>query len=199
MAFCRIYWPHPTPKMFNFRRSYSCGKPLMSWKRSEFGYTREERYTKVIYYYYYYSRRHKIMLSAPVDALLLPVKKKYKKIVVNKLLGIIQLTYTFLESLGCVLVRQIIHRVILHTFLCRNSKAGTIQTEQQQKQVLFYRLLGSQWWKWRCHYRCHSSPPRDLLTQTPRQNQQCSFQNHCQKISRSEPSFSTNSTASLVE
>ena len=23
-------------------------------KRSEFGYTREERYTKVIYYYYYY-------------------------------------------------------------------------------------------------------------------------------------------------
>ena len=49
------------------------------------------------------------------------------------------------------------------------------------KKVLFYWLLGYQWWKWRCHYYCHSSPPRDLLAQTPCQNQQCSLQNHCQK------------------
>ena len=41
--------------------------------------------------------------------------------------------HTFIESLGCVLVKQMIHRVMSHTFLCRNSKAGTVQTVYKKK------------------------------------------------------------------
>ena len=45
----------------------------------------------------------------------------------------IQQIYTFLESLECVLVRLIIHSVISYTFLCPNSKAGTVQTQLKKK------------------------------------------------------------------
>ena len=55
-------------------------------------------------HFYTHSRRHKMTRSAPVDRHTVFARLKYKK-GVNKLLGIIQQTYKFLESLGCVFGR----------------------------------------------------------------------------------------------
>ena len=88
-----------------------------------------------------------------------------------------------------------IYRIISHTFLCRNSKPGTIQTQFLKSFILLVAWIPMMKMKMslspslKSASRCtgtNSSPESTMISSEPLS----------EKSLKSEPSFSTNSTAS---